>query len=48
LNIDKKFVGLRLKGLKIREKYTSSFMANVTNVCNHTQFLPGSHNMKLD
>ena len=31
----------------IRERYTMSFMANVTNVFNHTQFRTGSYNMGL-
>jgi trimeric autotransporter adhesin len=31
----------------IREKYSLSFMANVTNVLNHTQFRTGSYNMAL-
>jgi hypothetical protein len=35
------------RDFRVREKYTVSFMANVTNVLNHTQFRPGSYNMAL-
>jgi hypothetical protein len=35
------------RDFKVREKYTVSFMANVTNVLNHTQFRTGSYNMAL-
>ena len=35
------------RDFRIKEKYTVSFHANVTNALNHTQFLPGSFNMEL-
>ena len=35
------------RDFRIREKYTLSFMANVTNAFNHTQFRTGSYNMAL-
>jgi hypothetical protein len=35
------------RDFRVREKYTLSFMANVTNALNHTQFRTGSYNMAL-
>jgi hypothetical protein len=35
------------RDFRIRERYTLYFMANVTNVFNHTQFRPGSFSMGL-
>ena len=35
------------RDFRIMERYVLSFHANVTNVLNHTQFLPGSFNMAL-
>jgi hypothetical protein len=35
------------RDFRLAEKYSLSFMANVTNVFNHTQFRPGSYNMAL-
>jgi hypothetical protein len=35
------------RDFRVREKYTLSFMANVTNALNHTQFRTGSFNMAL-
>jgi hypothetical protein len=35
------------RDFRISEKYSCSFLANVTNAFNHTQFLPGSYNMAL-
>jgi len=35
------------RDFKVAEKYTVSFMANVTNALNHTQFRTGSFNMGL-
>jgi trimeric autotransporter adhesin len=35
------------RDFRIHEKYTMSFMANVTNAFNHTQFRTGSYNMGL-
>ena len=36
-----------MRDFRIRERYTLSFSANVTNALNHTQFRPGSFNMAL-
>jgi trimeric autotransporter adhesin len=35
------------RDFRVNEKYTVSFMANVTNALNHTQFRTGSFNMGL-
>jgi hypothetical protein len=35
------------RDFRVHEKYTVSFMANVTNAFNHTQFRTGSYNMGL-
>ncbi len=35
------------RNFRIKEKYSVSFHANVTNALNHTQFLSGSYNMAL-
>jgi hypothetical protein len=35
------------RDFRIHERYTVSFMANVTNAFNHTQFRTGSYNMAL-
>jgi hypothetical protein len=35
------------RDFRVRERYTVSFLANVTNALNHTQFRPGSYNMAL-
>jgi hypothetical protein len=35
------------RDFRIRERYSVSFMANVTNAFNHTQFRPGTYNMAL-
>jgi hypothetical protein len=35
------------RNFRVKERYTVSFMANVTNALNHTQFRPGSYNMAL-
>ena len=35
------------RDFRLHEKYAVSFMANVTNVLNHTQFRTGSYNMAL-
>ncbi len=35
------------RDFRISEIYACSFMANVTNAFNHTQFLPGTYNMNL-
>jgi hypothetical protein len=35
------------RDFRIRERYNLSFMANVTNALNHTQFRPGSYSMGL-
>jgi len=36
-----------MRDIRVRERYTISFRANVTNAFNHTQFRPGSFNMAL-
>ena len=36
-----------LRDFRIKERYTASFSARVSNALNHTQFLPGSYNMNL-
>jgi hypothetical protein len=36
-----------MRDFRLGEKYSLSFMANVTNAFNHTQFRPGSYNMNL-
>jgi hypothetical protein len=36
-----------MRDFRIRERYTLSFSANVTNALNHTQFRPGTFNMAL-
>jgi trimeric autotransporter adhesin len=33
------------RDFRVKERYTASFMANVTNALNHTQFRAGSYNM---
>jgi hypothetical protein len=35
------------RDFRFRERYSISFMANVTNVFNHTQYRPGTFNMAL-
>src|SRR6516225_6926139 len=35
------------RDFRVTERFSASFMANVTNALNHTQFRPGSYNMAL-